>query len=94
MAKYSAEELSSKINDLDLDDALKISLMEDVTDSVSPEDSRLAEVQTELEKVKSEYDDLKEKYKTRFLETKEIKPVKQTPVEELEERKIIDIREI
>ena len=39
MAKYSAEELSSRINELELDDDVKISLMEDITDSVSPDES-------------------------------------------------------
>ena len=69
MAKYSAEELSSRINDLELDDDVKISLMEDITDSVSADESEeLASLQEQIEKVKSEYEDLKEKYKARFLQ--------------------------
>ena len=51
MAKYSAEELSSRINELELDDDVKISLMEDITDSVSPDESEeLAGIKAELEK--------------------------------------------
>ena len=57
MAKYSAEELSSRINDLELDDEVKISLMEDITDSVSPDESEeLASIKAELEKKSAEVD--------------------------------------
>ena len=34
MAKFSAEELSARINDLELDDDVKISLMEDITEII------------------------------------------------------------
>ena len=58
MAKYSAEELSSRINDLELDDDVKISLMEDITDSVSTgESEELTSLREEMEKVKSEYEE-------------------------------------
>lgn len=62
--KLSKEELISKINGLEIDDNVKIELMEDVTDSmeVAPEvDNR------ELEEVKTKYEELKTKYKERFL---------------------------
>ena len=52
MAKFSAEELSARINDLELDDDVKISLMEDITDSITPEESE------ELKTLKSEMEDL------------------------------------
>lgn len=96
MAKYSAEDLSSRINDLDLDDEVKISLMEDITDSVSLDESEeLANLKAELEKKSDELDELKEKYKSRFLKAvKEDEEDKKEKDEDLEEKEVIDIKEI
>ena len=96
MAKYSAEELSSRLNELELDDEVKISLMEDITDSVSPDESEeLASIKAELEKVKADYEELKEKYKARFLKAVESEEVKEeVEDEDLEEKEVIDIKEI
>lgn len=93
MAKYSAEELSSRINDLELDDDVKISLMEDITDSVSPDESEeLASVRAELEKAKADYEELKEKYKARFL--KAVETEEEVKDEDLEEKEVIDVKEL
>ena len=94
MAKMSKDELISKINGLEIDDNVKIELMEDVTDSmeVAPEVDN-----TELEEIKWKYEDLKSKYKERFLkgdETKEEEKEDKKDDEELEEKEIIDIKEI
>ena len=97
MAKYSAEELSSRINDLELDDEVKISLMEDITDSVSPDESEeLLHLREEVEKAKADYEDLKEKYKERFLKAAEVEEVPEVKEEneDLEEKEVIDIKEI
>ena len=96
MAKYSAEDLSSRINDLELDDEVKISLMEDITDSVSPDESEeLASLKAELEKKSVELEELKEKYKARFLKAvEESEEVKEVEDEDLEEKEVIDIKEI
>lgn len=96
MAKYSAEDLSSRINDLELDDEVKISLMEDITDSVSPDESEeLASLKAELEKKSAELEELKEKYKARFLKAvDESEEVKEVEDEDLEEKEVIDIKEI
>ena len=96
MAKYSAEELSSRINELELDDDVKISLMEDITDSISPAESEeLAAIKAEIEKKDAEIEELKEKYKTRFLKAEEVKEeVKEVEDEDLEEKEVIDIKEI
>lgn len=94
MAKFSAEELSSRINDLELDDDVKISLMEDITDSVSPDESEeLASVRAELEKAKAEYEELKEKYKARFLKAVESEEEEKSE-EDLEEKEVIDVKEL
>ena len=96
MAKYSAEELSSRINDLELDDEVKISLMEDITDSVSPDESEeLASIKAELEKKSAEVEELKEKYKARFLKASETEEVKdEVEDEDLEEKEVIDVKEL
>lgn len=95
MAKYSAEELSGRVNDLDLDEDVKISLMEDITDSISDKESEeLTTLKEELDKTKEEYDALKEKYKSRFLQAVEVKEEEKKEDEDLEEKEIIDIKEI
>lgn len=67
--KLSKEELISKINGLEIDDNVKIELMEDVTDSmeVAPEVDN-----SELEEIKTKYEELKTKYKERFLKGDEV----------------------
>lgn len=96
MAKISAEELSSKINDLELDDEIKISLMEDITDSVKDESEELSNLKEELEKTKSEYSDLQSRYKERFLESDKVSTKKEEKEElkDLEEKQVIDIKSI
>ena len=95
MAKYSAEELSSRINDLELDDDVKISLMEDITDSVSPDESEeLAGIKAALEKAKADYEELKEKYKARFLKAVESDEEEKEDTEDLEEKEVIDVKEL
>ena len=94
MSKFSAEELSSRINDLEIDDDVKISLMEDITDSISKDESEeLATLKSELDKIKEEYDSLKEKYKSRFFEAVSTDEEKKDD-EELKEEEVIDIKEI
>lgn len=95
MAKYSAEELSSRINELELDDDVKISLMEDITDSVSPDESEeLAGLKAEVEKAHADYEELKEKYKARFLKAVDTEEEKEVKDEELEEKEVIDVKEL
>lgn len=78
--KLSKDELISKINGLEIDDNVKIELMEDVTDSmeVTPEVDN-----SELEEVKAKYEELKTKYKERFLKGDEV--ATETEVVEKEE---------
>ena len=78
--KLSKDELISKINGLEIDDNIKIELMEDVTDSmeVAPEVDN-----SELEEIKAKYEELKTKYKERFLKGDEV--ATETEVVEKEE---------
>lgn len=99
MAKYSAEELSSRINELEIDEDVKISLMEDITDSISKEESdELLSLQAEIERVTGELVDLKEKYKARFMSAVASDEVKDETDDvesgEYQETEVIDVKEI
>lgn len=89
--KLSKEELIEKINGLAIEDEIKISLLEDITDSmeiVEPDN-------TELEEIKTKYEELKTKYKERFLKgTEETNEDEKEDTEELKEEEVIDIKEI
>lgn len=90
--KLSKEELLAKINGLEIGDEIKMSLLEDVADSLEiPEESN-----GELEEIKAKYEELKEKYKARFLGGNEEEKAeeKEEKVEELKEEEVIDVKEI
>lgn len=91
--KLSKDELISKINGLEIDDNVKIELMEDITDSMEVAE----EVDnSELEEIKAKYEELQTKYKERFLtpaEEKAEEPDEESK-EELKEEEIIDVKEI
>lgn len=87
--KLSKEELSAKINDLAIDDEIKISLLEDIADSI---DGNVIEENGELEELKIKYEALKEKYKERFLKAEDVED--ETEDEELKEEEVIDVKEI
>lgn len=92
--KLSKEELIQRINDLAIDDDIKISLMEDVTDSF--ETSEEVDMSGYVEKTK--YDELAEKYKARFLEGEKKEETEEKKEEETEEEpkeeEVIDVKEI
>lgn len=95
--KLSKEELSAKINELEIDEEIKVALMEDIADSI--EGSTEATDGGELEELKIKYEALRDKYKERFLkgndETEEEKEEKETEdEEELKEEEVIDVKEI
>lgn len=92
--KLSKEELSAKINDLDIDEEIKVSLMEDIADSI---ENVGTEDNGELEELKIKYESLREKYKERFLKGDEDvteEKEDETEDEELKEEEVIDIKEI
>ena len=95
MAKFSAEELSERIDGLDIEDEIKIALMEDITDSVSPDESEeLTSLKAEVEDLKTKYEDVKAKYKERFLKAVESDDKDDKVEEELEEKEVIDVTDI
>lgn len=92
--KLSKEELKKKIDEKISDDDLKIELLEDVEDSFESDDSEKISKE-EYEKVISERDEIKQKYKDRFLNNEESKEDDEEPEEKgLEEKDIIDVKEI
>lgn len=91
MAKLTKEELIRKISEKVEDNELQVELMEDITDSFGEEIDT-----SELEELKTKYDDLMEKYRSRFLEVKEVKEEleEKTEDEEMKEEEVIDVKEI
>jgi aspartate carbamoyltransferase regulatory subunit len=93
MAKLTKEELISKINDADISEEFKISLMEDISDSFDANDEEVV-TKEEFEGITSKYEELLTKYKERFLDSKE--EVKEEVKEDngYEEKEVIDVKEI
>lgn len=95
--KLSKEELKKKIDEVIADEDLKISLLEDIEDSMTEVESEGETVtKEEYDKVVSERDEIKQKYKDRFLSGEETKEVEEEKEEKglEEEGEIIDIKEI
>lgn len=99
MAKLSKEELIQKISEKIEDSELQVELMEDISDSFEVGE---AVDTSELDALKVKYEELLEKYKSRFLgaeevveaieEVKEEAPAEE--VEEIKEEEVIDVNEI
>lgn len=99
--KMSKEELKKKIDEFDVSDDVKISMLEDIEDSFEEsEPVNLDDYVTkeDYEKLKSELEESKRKYKERFFDTKEeIEDILEEPKEEIEEdseEKVIDVKDI
>lgn len=91
--KLSKEELKQKVNELVTDNDIAIQLLEDIEDSME-----VGEVDTsKIDELQAKFDDLQEKYKQRFLkgdDKKDAEEKKDEVDEELEEKEVIDIKEI
>lgn len=92
--KLSKEELKAKVNELVTDNDIAIQLLEDIEDSME-----VGEVDTsKIDELQAKLDDLQEKYKQRFLKGEDKKEdaeeKKEDVDEELEEKEVIDIKEI
>lgn len=91
--KLSKEELKAKVNELVTDNEIAIQLLEDIEDSME-----VGEVDTaKIDELQAKLDDLQEKYKQRFLkgdDKKDVEDKKEDVDEELEEKEVIDIKEI
>lgn len=90
--KLSKEELKAKINELVTDNEIAIQLLEYIEDSME-----VGEVDTaKIDELQAKLDDLQEKYKQRFLKGDDKKDAEDNKEddEELEEKEVIDIKEI
>lgn len=95
--KLSKQELKQKISDSIVDnDDLVISLLEDIEDSMVENGEPTVDETTanELVELQAKYDELKTKYKERFLKGEE--PVAEDNKEnpEMDEEEVIDVKEI
>lgn len=90
--KLSKDELKQKIDTLAIDDEVKITLLEDIEDSFV----EAVDNSEELQELNAKYEELKEKYKNRFLkgEEKEEKEDTEEKVEELKEEDIVEEEDI
>lgn len=96
--KLSKEELKKKIDEKIEDEDLKIELLEDIEDSVDIAEDETEKVEkTAYDEVVAERDEIKRKYKERFLkvdETKEDETKEDEDDEELTEEEVVDVKEI
>lgn len=92
--KLSKEELKKKITEVVEDEDAQIALLEDIEDSfVESEDGDKVE-KTAYDEVVAERDEIKRKYKERFLKAEETKEDDKEEQEELTEEEIVDVKEI
>ena len=95
--KLSKEELKKKIDEKIEDEDLKIELLEDIEDSVDVSDDTEKVEKTAYDEVVAERDEIKRKYKERFLSSEEVKENNEESeeTEETEEtEEVIDVKEI
>lgn len=100
MAKLNAEEFIKKYTEGEKkaseDEDLLLEMMEDATDSIgvdSAEKEELEKLKAENIKLSADYNDLKDRYKSRFLDSQSFVE-KEKEIEEPEEKEVIDIKEI
>ena len=91
--KLSKEELKKKIDEVISDDELKIYLLEDIEDSVDVTDETEKVEKTAYDDLMIKYEDLKEKYKRRFLSEDDMTEDTKED-EEIKEEEVIDVTEI
>lgn len=94
--KLNKEELKKKIDEKISDDDLKIELLEDIEDSIDVSENETEKVEkTAYDEVVAERDEIKRKYKERFLKGEDVKEDEdKEDGEELKEEEVIDIKEI
>lgn len=93
--KLSKEELKKKISEVVADEDTQIALLEDIEDSfVDSEDGDKVE-KTAYDEVVAERDEIKRKYKERFLKGDDVEDEDaKEDDEELKEEEVIDVKEI
>lgn len=91
--KLSKDELKNKVNELVQDNDVAIQLLEDIEDSMES-----GEIDnSELESLQAKFDELQTKYRERFIkgdEEKEVEEKKEESEDGMEEKEVIDVKEI
>ena len=91
--KLSKDELKNKVNELVQDNDVAIQLLEDIEDSMES-----GEIDnSELEALQAKFDELQTKYRERFIkgdEEKEVEEKKEESEDGMEEKEVIDVKEI
>ena len=85
--KLTLEEFKKKVNDYDIDEDIKVTLLEDLEDSFNNNES-------EDVYYKEKYIEMRERYKNRFLNSEEIEDVDDTDRDVDGDSVIVDIKEI
>lgn len=86
--KLTLEEFKEKVNDYDIDEDIKVTLLEDLTDSFSDLES------CDNIKYKEKYIEMRERYKRRFLDSEEIEDTELTDRDIDDNSVIVDVKEI
>lgn len=95
MAKLSKDELIAKINEKVMDEDVSIELIEDISDSMEVTEDTSTEDKERIEELEGKLKEIRTKYKERFLKGKEKKEDEEDEEDEgLEEKEVIDIKEI
>lgn len=90
--KLSKDELKNKVNELVKDNDVAIQLLEDIEDSMES-----GEIDnSELEALQAKFDELQTKYRERFLkgDEEEVEEKKVESEDGMEEKEVIDVKEI
>lgn len=86
--KLTLEEFKEKVNDYDIDDDIKVTLLEDLTDSFSDLESG------DDIKYREKYIEMRERYKRRFLDSEDIEDTELTDRDIDDNSVIVDVKEI
>lgn len=92
--RMKKDELINKISEYELSDDIKISLLEDVSDSIDDSDI-VSDLQKTIEEITKERDDIKQKYIDRFKnDSIKLNENANTLLEDVKEKNYIDVTSI
>lgn len=98
MSKLTKQELMHRIGDLVKDNEdLHISILEDLDDSIvenNVDETIIDQLKQENENLKYKYENLRQRYKDRFFDNVDEKIIDDENDKTLEEKEIIDVKEI
>lgn len=87
--KLTLEEFKEKVNNYDIDEDIKVTLLEDLTDSFIDLEKSGDDI-----KYKEKYIEMRERYKRRFLDSEEIVDTELTDRDIDDNLVIVDVKEI